>query len=124
MCGRDAVYRLIMRNDNDKWNEPQGLKNKLYIAVIGTTLGWGQNRTVKPFPFPRELQEVQQPLITLETCQRAWGVFERLAGRPGNETRVNTSVAVTDSMVCTDGFDGAGPCFFDSGRKQLDIQIE
>ena len=90
-----------------------------YIAVNGTTLGWGQNRTGRPTPFPRELQEIEQPLLTLETCQRAWGVFELVRGRPGNETRHNVSNVVTDSMICTDGFDGAGPCFFDSGRKQL-----
>ena len=93
-----------------------------YIAVNGTTLGWGQNRTQRPIPFPRELQEVEQPLITLESCQRAWGVFEGVS--PGNETRKNSSIIVTDSMVCTDGFDGAGPCFYDSGRKQLHIQTE
>ena len=94
-----------------------------YIAVNGTTIGWGQNQTNKPFQFPRELQEVEQPLITLETCQRAWGVFESVnPGSPGNEVRKNISIVVTDSMVCTDGFDGAGPCFFDSGRKQLHLQ--
>ena len=53
--------------------------------------------------------------MTLETCQRVYGVFELLLGPPGNESRVNHSSPVTDSMICAGGLDGAGACFFDSG---------
>ena len=77
-------------------------------------MGWGQanqsrNVTEK---LPKKLQELEVPLVTLETCQRAIGVFENqhCATCP----RFNDTTIVTDGMICA----GAGLCQFDSGKEQ------
>ena len=81
-------------------------------------MGWGlisQSRNVTE-QLPRELQELEVPLVTLETCQRAIGVYENqhCATCP----QVNDTTVVTDSIICAGGLDGAGLCLFDSGEEQ------
>ena len=79
-------------------------------------MGWGlinqsPNATM---PFPRELQELEVPLVTLETCQRAYGVFE--IQHCSTCPVVNETIVVTESMICAGGLDGAGVCNGDSGE--------
>ena len=79
-------------------------------------MGWGRinesrNATMK---VPRELQELEVPLVTLETCQRAYGVFENQYC--STCPVINDTTVVTDSMICAGGLDGAGSCRGDSGE--------
>ena len=79
-------------------------------------MGWGlinqpPNATM---PFPRELQELEVPLVTLETCQRSYGVFE--IQQCSTCPVVNETIVVTESMICAGGLDGAGVCGGDSGE--------
>ena len=81
-------------------------------------MGWGFiNQSINNSQnLAKGLQELEVPLVTLETCQRAIGVFENQYCR--NCTRFNDTTVVTDSMICAGGLDGAGPCKFDSGEEQ------
>ena len=81
------------------------------FSVMGTVMGWGSAGPSNP--DPRELQELDMPLVTLETCQRVWGWYEYM-GRNG--TKKNDSQVVSDSMICAGGLDGPSACVGDSGE--------
>ena len=86
-------------------------------ATIATVVGWGNT---KPTGMPvraKELQEVALPLVTTDTCQRAFSLV--------NFFGTNTSFIVTENMLCM-GFTGGGAsqCTGDSGRFVFYIEIE
>ena len=83
------------------------------LLVLGTAIGWGRDSS-QPRPLPRELQELDVGLVTLETCQRTYGWIETRQGPNG--TRINESYAVTSSMICAGGLGGTGACEGDSGE--------
>ena len=73
-------------------------------------MGWGYTG---PSGLAKELQELQVPLVTVETCQRTYGWIDV----PGlNETRLNESLVVTDSVICAGGQNRTGVCQYDSGK--------
>ena len=65
-------------------------------------------------PFPRELQELEVPLVTLETWQRALGAFENQYC--STCPVINDTTVGTDNVICAGGLDGAGSCKGDSGE--------
>ena len=75
-------------------------------------MGWGY---IEGSVLPKELQELQVPLVTLETCQRTYGW---LKAHGENGTRVNESLVVTDSMICAGGLNRSGACQYDSGKSR------
>ena len=82
---------------------------KLFV-VVGTAMGWGD--TTNRSTLATKLQEIEVELVTLETCQRVYGWFERKA-----QNRVmNGSFVVTDSMICARGEGGPSVCDGDSGE--------
>ena len=85
-----------------------------FISVLGTTLGWGKIKN-PGFELARELQELEVPIVTLETCQRTFGWLEV---KGPNGTRRNESQVVTQAMMCAGGLDGAGICLADSGEQK------
>ena len=67
----------------------------IFISAMAIALGWGstkQNEVGDPH-IPKELQQVEQPLVTLPTCQRSWSVVPATPN-------VDRAYVVTDSMVC------------------------
>ena len=80
------------------------------FPVVGTLMGWGST-SVTGIKFPEELQETQVPLVTTETCQRAHGLVEYPVGR-------NSSVPVTEYMLCSGQEGGTGACVADSGENR------
>ena len=71
---------------------------------------------------PRELQELEVPLVSLETCQRAYGWISLPYGPNGSQE--NFSFVVTDDMLCAGGLDGAGTCVGDSGELKQNYEFE
>ena len=75
-------------------------------------MGWGLTVN-QGAELARELQELEVPIVTLETCQRTFGWHEI---RGPNGTRENDSRVVTETMICAGGLDGSGTCLSDSGE--------
>ena len=86
-------------------------------------MGWGITNQSIPPPqaLAKKLQEVEVPLVTQETCQRAMGVFENQ--NCANCSIFNDTTVVPDTWICGGGLDGAGTCSFDSGEQLCECII-
>ena len=101
------------------WSELKKVRTVCLLSVLGTTLGWGKSKN-QDVGLPRELQELEVPIVTLETCQRTYGWLEI---RGPNKTRLNDSRVVTETMICAGGLDGAGTCTYDSGESSQSCNL-
>ena len=68
-------------------------------ATIATVVGWGNTKPTGMPVRPKELQEVSLPLVTADTCQRAFSLVDFFG--------TNTLFIVTENMLCM-GFTGGG----------------
>ena len=82
-----------------------------FISAMAFAIGWGNSKG-NGVEHPKELQQVEQPLVTLPTCQRSWSVI------PTNQGfEVDRAYVVTDSMVCAGYATGdRRHCITDEGR--------
>ena len=110
----DGESKVFLRFVRKKEFNTQTRVTINFFTVQGTTIGWGVNETDEE-ELPRELHELDVPLVSLETCQRTYGWLET-EGRNG--TRTNRSFQVSEDMLCAGGLDGAGAYLFDSGKSK------
>ena len=86
-------------------------------------MGWGLTKQGgNPAQgLAKKLQELEVPLVTQETCQRAMGVFENQ--NCGNCSKFNDTTVVPDTWICAGGLDGAGICYYDSGEQLRECML-